>query len=89
MKLSHSNRNTLLFIKLFLFSSLAFLTGCGGSSEAISEPEEYSVTTASSGSGIISPAEIISESGRAVTFTLAPSEGYRVATATGCNRLQR
>lgn len=88
MSTPHSNRDTFLFLRFFLLSSLVILNGCGGSGgndEATPEPTEYSVTTSASVGGAISPASVISAKDQSVTFTITPNNGYRVDSISGCS----
>lgn len=84
-----------MFKKIALMTSL-LLAGCGGGDSSSGAgtggtsgtggtPKQYDVTASATANGSITPAKTSVAQGRTAAFTLTPDEGYRIASATGCN----
>lgn len=62
------------------------LVACGGGSDSSnSQAKTFKVTTNVSGEGAVTPTQQNVEQGKTTTLNLSPKEGYKIASATGCN----
>lgn len=59
---------------------LVQLAGCGGGEGE----KSYTVTASAGAGGAISPATLIVPSGSTATFTVTPSEGFKIKSVSGC-----